>query len=283
MTGTAGATGRVRTAGSNHLARLSRVYSHETWSLYEQLDRSLDPRGPDWLHARAGEHLTPGSVVLDAGCRDGAHLIRLVQAHDVVGVGVEPVAIHVERARAAVAAAGLQERIQIVHATMEDCAFPDEHFDFVWCRDVLEQVEPLVPFLQGAARVLKSKGRILVYTTVATVLLEPGEAAMLGHHLGNVEPNLVEGNIEAAFDCAGLTIEDKDVIGTEWREYAEERTQPVSRALLRLARLRRERESVVASHGEDIYRHVEANLHWEAFQLLGKLRSIVYLLRHHQR
>jgi hypothetical protein len=94
-----------------------------------------------------------------------------------------------------------------------------------------------------------------------------------------VESNLVESNIEAAFDLAGLRIEDKDILGTEWCEYAEERTQPVSRALLGLARLRRQRAAVVASHGEDIYRHVEANLHWQAFQLLGKLRSIVYLLQ----
>jgi cyclopropane fatty-acyl-phospholipid synthase-like methyltransferase len=271
------------TAGPSHLARLSRVYSNETWSVYALLDRSLDPRGPDWLHARAGEYLTPGSVVLDAGCRDGAHLIRLAQAYDVLGVGVEPVAIHVERARAALAAAGLEERIRIVHGTVEECDYADNYFDFVWCRDVLEQVEPLVPFLRGAARVLKPNGRMLVYTTVATDLLEPGEWAMLRHHLGNVEPNLVESTIEAAFNSAGLSIEDKDVIGTEWREYAEERTQPVSSALLRLARLRRQRELVVANHGEDIYRHVEANLHWEAFQLLGKLRSIVYLLQHRQR
>jgi SAM-dependent methyltransferase len=272
-----------QTATSSHLTRLSRVYSHETWSVYELLDRSLDPRGPDWLHSRAGEYLIRGSVALDAGCRDAAHLIRLVQAHAVTGVGIEPVAIHVERARAAIAAACLEARIQIVHATLEDCAYPDGYFDFIWCRDVLEQVEPLVPSVQQMARVLKPDGRMLVYTAVATDLMQPGEAAMLKHHLGNVQPNLVESNIEAAFDAAGLTIEDKDVIGTEWREYAEERTQPVSRALLQLARLRRQRESVVASHGEDIYRHVEANLHWEAFQLLGKLRSIVYVLRHHQR
>jgi SAM-dependent methyltransferase len=283
VTGTHGSTESNLPSGSSHLARLSRVYSEETWSVYALLDRSLNPRGPDWLHARAGEYLRPGSVVLDAGCRDAAHLIRLVQAHDIVGVGVEPVAIHVERARAAVATAGLDERIQIVHGTLEDCAYPDAYFDFVWCRDVLEQVEPLVPALREAARVLKPNSRMLVYTTVATDLLEPGEATMLTHHLGNVEPNLVESNIEAAFDSAGLTIEDKDVIGTEWREYAEERTQPVSRALLHLARLRRQRDSVIASHGEDIYRHVEANLHWEALQLLGKLRSIVYLLQHHRR
>jgi SAM-dependent methyltransferase len=262
-----------------HLARLSRVYSPETWSVYELLDRSLEPRGPDWLYARAADYLTPGSVVLDAGCRDAAHLIRLVQAHAVVGIGIEPVAIHVERARLAVAAAGLDERIQIVHATLEDCAFPDACVDFIWCRDVLEQVEPLVPFLRAAGRLLKPDGRMLVYTTVATDLLEPGEAAMLKHHLGNVEPNLHESNIEAAFDSAELAVEDRDVIGTEWREYAEERTRPVSTALLRLARLRRQRDTIVASHGVDIYRHVEANLHWETFQLLGKLRSIVYLLR----
>jgi hypothetical protein len=49
--------------------------------------------------------------------------------------------------------------------------------------------------------------------------------------------------------------------------------------LLRLSRLRRQRESITANHGEDIYRHIEANLHWEVFLLLGKLRPIVYLLR----
>jgi cyclopropane fatty-acyl-phospholipid synthase-like methyltransferase len=280
MTASEDVPGRDRRTGGSHLARLSRVYSHETWSVYELLDRSLDPRGPDWLHTRAGAYLRAGSVVLDAGCRDGAHLIRLVQAHGVVGTGIEPVAIHVARARLAVAAAGLDEHIQIIHGTLEECASPDASFDFIWCRDVLEQVEPLVPFLRAAARLLKPDGRMLVHTTVVTDRLEPGEAAMLQHHLGNVEPNLVESNIEAGFDSAGLTIEDKDEIGTEWREYAEERTHPASTALLRLARLRRQRDTIVASHGEDIYRHVEANLHWEVFQMLGKLRSIIYLLRH---
>lgn len=115
-----GSTGG-QAAPSRHLARLSRVFSEETWSVYELLDRSLAPRGPDCLHVMAGEHLRPGAAVLDAGCRDAAHLIRL-------------------------------------------------------------------------------------------------------------------------------------------------------------ARLRRQRESIASSHGDDIYRHVEANLHWEVFQLLGKLRSIVYLL-----
>lgn len=268
----------MRTA--EHLANLSRVYSDETWRVYDRLDRSLAPRGPDWLHERAAAFLPPGSAVLDAGCRDAAHLIRLVRAGDgVTGVGVEPVAGHAARARAAVTAAGLDDRIRIVQTGMEDLGEPDGSFDLVWCRDVLEQVAPLVPALRQAARVLVPGGRLLVYTTVATDLLAPAEAAMLGNHLGNVAGNLAEDTIEAAFADAGLAVEDKDVIGTEWREYLEERGRGCSVALLRLARLRRQRETIVADHGYDIYRHVEANLHWEVFQALGKLRPIVYLLR----
>ncbi|MGH8876111.1 MAG: SAM-dependent methyltransferase [Stackebrandtia sp.] len=264
---------------TGHATTLSLVYSPTTWDVYEHLDRSLDPRGPDWLHERAGELLEPGAVVLDAGCRDSAHLIRLVRANGVSGIGVDPVGLHAKRAAAAVAAAGLDDRIAIVHGGVEDLDVDDDGIDVIWCRDVLEQVEHLTPFLSTAARLLSPGGHMLVYTTVATSLLEPGEALMLHRHLGNVPGNLDEANVESAFDGAGFVITDKDVIGTEWREYAEERTRPAATALLRLARLRRRRESIVAEHGVDIYHHVEANLHWEVFQLLGKLRSIVYLLR----
>lgn len=58
---------------------------------------------------------------------------------------------------------------------------------------------------------------------------------MLGLHLGNVDGNLDRSFMEAAFERAGLQIERVQVVGTEWREYAEEREQPVSRALLRVA------------------------------------------------
>jgi SAM-dependent methyltransferase len=263
-----------------HLERMSRTYSDETWSVYDLLDRSLEPRGPDSLHDLAAEYLAPGAVILDAGCRDAAHLIRLVQAHDATGVGVDPIESHVARANAAVAAADLGTRVEIVQGALEALPYPDGHFDFVWCRDVVEQVDPLVPALKGAARVLKRNGHMLVYTVFVTDLLTPREFELLEHHLGNVASNLVECNVEEAFDNAGLMIERKDAIGTEFKEYSEERTQPASRTLLRLARLRRLRSSVVESHGEDIYSHVEANLHWELFQFLGKLQPTVYVLRH---
>jgi SAM-dependent methyltransferase len=263
-----------------HLEQMSRVYSDETWSVYELLDRSLEPRGPDSLHDLAAEYLAPGAVILDAGCRDAAHLIRLVRAHDATGVGVDPVEIHVARARAAVAAAELGARVEIVQGVMEALPHPDGHFDFIWCRDVVEQLDRLVPALKGAARVLKQGGHMLVYTVFVTDLVAPQEFELLERHMGNVSSNLVERNVEEAFDSAGLAIERKEAIGTEYKEYAEERTHPGSGTLLRIARLRRLRTSLIESHGEDIYNHVEANLHWEVFQFLGKLRPTAYVLRH---
>ena len=262
-----------------NLQRLSRVYGPTAWDVYERLDVSLYPAGPDSLFDTAATYVAAGDVVLDAGCRDGAHLVELVRRFDVDGVGVEPVALHIERAREAVHAAGLGDRITVHHGVMHDLPYPDSHFDFVWCRDVLEQVDDLGVALVEVVRVMKPAARLLVYTTVGTDLLTADDAEIMQRHLGNVDGNLDRAALEAAFARSGLAVESLDVIGTEWREYAEERTHPVSRALLRLARLRRQHDEIVHEHGQDIYEHIEANLHWEVFQFLGKLEPLVYVLR----
>jgi ubiquinone/menaquinone biosynthesis C-methylase UbiE len=259
--------------------QLSRVYSEETWRVYDALDQSLEPRGPSSLYDVAGAYLNAGSKILDAGCRDATHLIELVRRSGATGVGIDPVELHIERAKEAVAAAKLGDRIEVFVGVMQELPFPDGHFDFVWCRDVVAQVDNLEAALRETTRVLSADGRMLVFATFCTDALSSQEAELFSRHLGNVPANLVERNVEAAFAHAGLAIEMKDVIGTEWREYAEERTKPASLALLRLSRLRRQREEVVARFGEDVCDSVEANLHWETFQLLGKLLPAVYVLR----
>ena len=263
-------------------ARLDRVYGEETWRVYAVLDESLSPRGPETLYDLAGSYLTAGSRVLDAGCRDAAHLIALVERYEVTGAGIDAVAVHIERARAAIDAAGIAERVEVCIGALEELPFPDAHFDFVWCRDVLEQVDDLDRALAESFRVLRGGGRMLVYTTLATDRLTLQDAALLDRHLGNVAGNLDEGRVEAAFARAGFVLEHKDEIGTEWREHVEERAGTVSRALLRLSRLRRQREALIERFGSDIYDHVEANLHWEVFQFLGKLAPVVYVLARHE-
>jgi ubiquinone/menaquinone biosynthesis C-methylase UbiE len=263
----------------DHLRAISRVYGPETWDVYDVLDRSLDPRGPEAMLALAIERLTPASVVLDVGCRDGSHLIELVRATGATGVGIDPSSRFVERAQGAVAEAGLEDRIQVAEAVMQDIPWPDDSFDLVWCRDVIEVVEPLEAAVAEVARVLRPGGHLVVFTVFATDRLEPKEAALLAQSLAVVPANLVEVTVDAAFSRAGLEVVAKEAIGTEWREHAEERTQPVSRDLLRLARLRRQRDRIIGEAGHEIYGHVESNLHWLVYQFLGKLLPTVCVLR----
>lgn len=267
-------------ADHDHLRAVSRVYGPEAWDVYDLLDGSLDPRGPELMLALATERLTQASIVLDVGCRDAAYLIELVRTTGASGVGIDPVGRLVEQARKAVGDAGLDNRLQIVEGTMQDIPYPDASFDLVWCRDVIEIVEDLDAGIAEIVRVLRPGGHLLVFTVFAADRLEPNETALLiTQNLALVPANLAEENVERAFRQAGLAVAVKDVLGTEWREYAEERTQPVSRDLLRLARLRRQRDQIVEQAGEEIYRHIESTCHWGLYQFLGKLVPTIYLLR----
>jgi len=108
----------------NHLRAISRVYGPDAWEIYDRLDGSLDPRGPETLLALAVELVTAASVVLDVGCRDATHLIELVQATEASGVGLDPVTRLVEQARAAVTDAGLEGRVQIIEGVMQEMPLP---------------------------------------------------------------------------------------------------------------------------------------------------------------
>jgi hypothetical protein len=125
---------------------------------------------------------------------------------------------------------------------------------------------------------MKPDAPMVVFVVFATDLLDERDQAMMERHLGYVEGGMDPKAVEAAFSSAGLGIERVDEIGPGWREYAEERTKPVSRALPRLSRLRRQRDEIVSRHGQDVFDHIGASLHWEVFQFLGKLLPVAYLL-----
>jgi SAM-dependent methyltransferase len=268
------------TTGPQNLDRMSTIYGPTTWDVYERLDASLDPRGPEMLFDAAAEHIADGDTILDAGCRDGAQLIELVRRHpSITGVGVEPVAIHVERAVAAVREAGLDDRITIHEGVVHDVPLDAGAIDFVWCRDVLVQVDDLVGGLRGMHRVMSPDARLLAYCGFATDRLDGADLEMMRRHLGWLEDNVRRERMEAAYADAGFVIERVEEIGTEWREYGEERTQSTSRSLLHLARLRRQRDEIVAWRGQEIFDHIEANLHYEVFLFLGKFVPVIHVLR----
>lgn len=268
--------------GPRNLVAMTTIYGPTTWDVYARLDESLDPRGPDTLYEIADAHIDEGDTILDIGCRDGTQLLELARRHPTVtGVGVEPVPIHVERAQAALAGAPphIADRLTVHQGVMQHVPLADESADFVWCRDVLVQVDDLVAGLREAGRVMTSTAKMLTYCSFATDRLDGADLEMMRRHLGWLEPHVRRAAMEHAFTEAGFAVERVFDIGTEWREHAEERTQPTSRALLRLSRLRRQRDEIIAWRGQEIYDHIEANLHYDVFLFLGKLEPVVHLLR----
>src|SRR3954462_11910382 len=246
---------------SQQIAQMKFVYGDDDAELAALLGESLAPRPPDFLLDMALPLLTPGSRLLDVGCRDARHLIPLVMRSGCTGVGIDPVDRNLDRARAAVTAARLDERIEIRRGVMERIEEPDDSVDVVWCRDVLTVVPDVQAGLSEVARVLKPGGAAGVYTVFATPLLEPREAAAF-QPLGNVPQNLDRVRVEAAFEQAGFLVERLEAIGTEFREHDEKRPRPVSDSLLRLARLRRRRDEVIRRFGREKYDVWEASLHW---------------------
>lgn len=266
-------------ASPENIAHLQFMYGSDDEELDALLAESLAPRSPDYLLEVAESLLTPRSRLLDIGCRDARHLIPLVENTGCTGIGIDPVDRNLERAQAAVEAAGLAQRIEIRRGVMEQIDEPDNSVDIVWCRDVLEGVHDLEAGLAEIARVLKPDGAAIIYTVFATSRLEPREAAAINGPLGGVARNLDGAAVEAVFEHAGLRIEKVEEIRTEFREYEEERSQRVSDSLLRLARLRRRRAEVVDRFGAEKFDLMEASLQWLAYLLLGKLEPVLYVLR----
>jgi SAM-dependent methyltransferase len=254
------------------------VYGGRNEEFDAVLLESLKPRSQDCLLELALPLLSPESRLLDIGCRDARHLIPLVERSGCTGVGIDPVDGNIARAKAAVSAAGLDDRIEIRHGVMERSGEPDTSVDVIWCRDVITVVPDLAAGFAEAARVLKPGGAAVIYSVFKTARLEPREAAAL-RPLGNVDENLERSRVERAFHQAGFQVELWEDIATEFREYDEERTKPISDDLLRLARLRRRREEIVRRFGQQKYDLAEASLHWLAYLMLGKFEPAAYVLR----
>lgn len=257
---------------------MTEVYKAEGWELFEELDVSLDPPGPQQLYDLAAPYLTGGSRVLDVGCRDAWYLIRLAERFGIRGVGIDPVAWHIERAETAIAEAGLTDRLSAELVAIEDFGAEAGSFDVVWCRDVLEVLPHLEASLAAMSRVLAPQGNVIVYTNVLNGPPDSDETRRLHEPLGVFTANLIEEDLESTFVRHAFTVTEKHVIGTQWREHVEERDHDVSRDLLRLARLRRTRQRVEADYGAATYALFEASTQWQLNQFLGRLVPVVYIL-----
>lgn len=210
---------------------------------------SLDPRGKEWLFELfASLGPKPGDFLLDVGARDGKHFRRLVEAHGLRGLAIDPV----------------PNGPDVVEGVIESLPLEDESVDWIWARDMLVHVD-LEPAFAECVRVLRPGGRMIAYVTLATDELEPRERAWLCEAIAI--RNLDGERVEAA--ASALTLEQKIELGSEWRErMIEDGAWDPTDALLRLARMRR------LGIDSPIDR---ADLSWGIYQLLGKTCPTVYV------
>ncbi len=241
---------------------------------------SLHPRGSDVLYdhfARFG--VGPGDVVADIGSRDASYAVELHRRFGCRVVAVDPVPLHADLARATVAAAGLDDVIEIHRAGIEALPVEDGSLAAIWCRDVLNHVD-LAAGLAECARALRPDGEMMAYQTFATDLLEPTEAARLYRALALTPDNMDPTYFEATARAAGFEITACDVMDSEWRErWAEDGTLDPGTGLVELARMRRREADLVARFGRARYEATYNGALWGPYQFLGKLRPMVYLLR----
>jgi len=259
----------------------ARMRGHDAYDLIEEqfnqdLDRSLGPTGPDALFEYvAGMALPSGAVVVDVGCGEGKHAVELATRFGFQVTGVDPVPRCVDAARLQ-APPGCPVNFAI--GMSEHLPLPSGSADLIWSRDVLSLVEHLDGAYREFRRVLKPGGRAVIYQTFATSLLEPGEAAFLLPVMGCSASAMRPENTEAAINEAGLRIERRVVLDSEWGEYYQEHMPERCGHLLHAARLLRAPERYIARFGKQNYDIKLGDCLWHLYRMIGKLGSRVYLL-----
>ena len=244
------------------------------------LDESLNPRAPDMLYDKFG-NLEPSadSLVLDIGSRYSAQSCELSKRFGCRVVGVELVDANIEEAKKHIAENRLEQSVQVIQGDIQHLSLPDKTFDFIWCRDVLTHIEDLHQLFKSCARVLKPNGKMLIFGMFATDLMPEEELRNFCIPIASVPENMREPYFEEAFTSAGFSLVEQDKLSSEWREYGEESGSNItSKQLLRIARLRRNREQIIAKFGEHNYASELVNCQWGVYQLLGKLGGIVYTI-----
>ncbi len=245
------------------------------------LDDSLHPRGPEFLFQLVADLSLPaGSSALDVGCGEGYHALRLAEQFGFAVAGIDPVGRHIAVANQTLSTQypQLRDDVKFVLGHAEALPADAATVDLIWCRDVLSHVNAVDAAATEFRRVLRHGGHALVYLMVGTDRLEPREAAWLWATMGVVPSSADAQLVERALQAGGLRLEHRIVIGTEFGEWAEERTGKASRQLLHAARLLRDPDRYITKFGTAAYDIMLGDCLWHVYGMIGKLSRRVYLL-----
>jgi SAM-dependent methyltransferase len=284
MSGIGPDSGPVRPGDAAWLEQSYDAFPRIEAAFHDALDESLRPRGPDLLYDLVkGFGLAPGSLSADVGCGEGGHTIQLAKRFGFAVTGIDPVPRHIDFANAELAALAEREpvvaaRIRFELGSAEELSFPSASLDLVWCRDVLVHVSDLDRAYKEVQRVPRPGGRVVVYQMFAGDHLEPREADWLWRTMGVVPSSADARQTETAIASAGLHIEARINLSTEWGEWAEEQSGKSGQRLLYAARLLRDPQRYIAEFGGTAYELMLGDCLWSVYGMIGKLSRGVYVL-----
>ncbi len=249
----------------------------------DALDESLHPRGPDFLYELVSKlRLQPGAMVVDLGCGEGQHSIRLAEDFGFAVQGIDPVPRHMELANEALAAASkekleLSKLVRFELGTAESLPIENASIDLIWCKEALYYFDLDKAFAE-CRRVLRAGGHMLIYNMFNGDRLEPREAERQWTR-DVVLANADHKHVEAAFDRAGFQIDECIELKSEGGERAQEERGEPGRRLLHAARLLRAPERYIAQFGQTAYDIMLGDCFWHIYRMIGKLSARVYLLK----
>jgi len=239
-----------------------------------EIDKSLDPRGPDMLYdIVAALQLDESAHVLDLGCGDAKYAFELARRFGFSVLGIDPLPHPVEPGDQAQTT---KQRVRIEAGRAEQLPVADASIDLIWCRDMLVHIEDLVGVFAECRRVLRSSGRMLVLHSLATDRLAPDEATWLWPTMHVVPANTDAAEFERALTSVGFNVQHCQDVGSEWREYREESTR--QSRLLHAARMLRQPDRYIAQFGRAAYDIMLGDCYWHIYQMLGKFSYRIYVL-----
>jgi ubiquinone/menaquinone biosynthesis C-methylase UbiE len=212
-----------------------------------------------------------GMTLLDLGCGKGREACELAQQLGCRVIGIDVLPMTLKLARDPVSKLGLESQVTLVCGSMHALPLPDACIDFIWCRDTLNHASEMAQTLAECARVLRPAGRMMNYSALKTDWLEPGEERRVLPPLGINPATLVDGQVSAALDAAGLRIIEHATTDQRASRYHEELEENGGRDVMRLARILHARGRVTALIGAEDYERLVAYYLWNSYYVTGKL------------
>ena len=242
------------------------------------LEQSLEPRRSSMIFdAVASLRIGPDDRVLDIGGRNGFHALIMAERFGCTVTVVDPVPANLAEGAEMIAEHGHGHLVDLKPGVIADIPEADGAFDLVFSRDMISHVPDLDAGFAECARVLVPGGAMVIHANFDTELMEPQESKALHNATASVQRNARPEFFEASAERAGFSVENLEVIGSEWYEANQEAGSSPNYAL-QVSKLRRRRDHYLAELGEVAYRSMLGNALWGTYLLIGKLEARLYIL-----